>query len=213
MFALSVPVAEKILRALFVYVFLVIALRLAGKRELAQLSTFDFVVLLSVANAVQNGIIGNDDSITGAWIGAMTLFVANFALAFTIVRSRSLRRAAEGEPAKLMEGGVVNDDELRKVRITHAELESAVGANGEHLADVDAVELFPNGRISITPRDPDRLERIENQLHEIRALPKPDDHVPPRAVAGVGRAAAVTSTCPRRSPRTGSCTAPTASRP
>ena len=66
MFALPVPVAEKILRALFVYLFLVIALRLAGKRELAQLSTFDFVVLLSVANAVQNGIIGNDDSITGA---------------------------------------------------------------------------------------------------------------------------------------------------
>ena len=154
---------------LFVYLFLVIALRLAGKRELAQLSTFDFVVLLSVANAVQNGIIGNDDSITGAWIGAMTLFVANFALAFTIVRSRSLRRAAEGEPAKLMEGGVVNDDELRKVRITHAELESAVGANGEHLSDVEAVELFPNGRISITPRDPDRLERIENELHEIRS--------------------------------------------
>ena len=89
MFALPVPVAEKILRALFVYLFLVIALRLAGKRELAQLSTFDFVVLLSVANAVQNGIIGNDDSITGAWIGAMTLFVANFALAFAIVRSRS----------------------------------------------------------------------------------------------------------------------------
>ena len=170
MFALPVPVAEKILRALFVYLFLVIALRLAGKRELAQLSTFDFVVLLSVANAVQNGIIGNDDSITGAWIGAMTLFVANFALAFTIVRSRSLRRAAEGEPAKLMEGGVVNDDELRKVRITHAELESAVGANGEHLSDVEAVELFPNGRISITPRDPDRLERIENELHEIRRL-------------------------------------------
>ena len=170
MFALPVPVAEKILRALFVYLFLVIALRLAGKRELAQLSTFDFVVLLSVANAVQNGTIVNDDSITGAWIGAMTLFVANFALACTIVRSRRLRRAEEGDPAKLLEGGVVNDDELRKVRITHAELESAVGANGEHLSDVETVELFPNGRISITPRDPDRLERIENELHEIRAL-------------------------------------------
>ena len=62
MFALPVPVVEKVLRALFVYLFLVVALRLAGKRELAQLSTFDFVVLLSVANAVQNGIIGQDDS-------------------------------------------------------------------------------------------------------------------------------------------------------
>jgi uncharacterized membrane protein YcaP (DUF421 family) len=170
MFALPIPVSEKILRALFVYLFLVIALRLAGKRELAQLSTFDFVVLLSVANAVQNGIIGNDDSITGAWIGAMTLFVANFALAFTIVRSRSLRRAAEGEPAKLVESGVVNREVLRSIRVTHAELESAVGANGERLEDVDTVELFPNGRIVVTPKDAHQLERIENELRQIRAM-------------------------------------------
>jgi uncharacterized membrane protein YcaP (DUF421 family) len=170
MFALPVPVAEKILRALLVYGFLVIALRLAGKRELAQLSTFDFVVLLSVANAVQNGIIGSDDSITGAWIGAMTLFVANFALAFAIVRSRGLRKAAEGVPDKLVEGGVVNHDVLRHVRVTHAELESAVGANGERLGDVDSVELFPNGRILVTPKDTEQLTRIERELREIRAL-------------------------------------------
>ena len=174
MFALPVPVVEKVLRALFVYLFLVVALRLAGKRELAQLSTFDFVVLLSVANAVQNGIIGEDDSITGAWIGAMTLFVANFALAFTIVRSRALRRTAEGQPAKLVEHGVVNDDELRRVRITHAELESAVGANGQHISEVDAVELFPNGRIAITPKEPDaatmRFDEVERQLREIKAM-------------------------------------------
>lgn len=170
MFALPVPVVEKILRALFVYGFLVIALRLAGKRELAELSTFDFVVLLSVANAVQNGIIGEDDSITGAWIGAMTLFLANFALAFTIVRSRRLRAAAEGQPAKLVEAGEVKDDELRRVRVTHAELESAVGENGERLGDVETVELFPNGRIVVTPKDPDQLDRIERELGEIRAM-------------------------------------------
>jgi len=170
MFALPVPVIEKILRALFVYGFLVIALRLAGKRELAQLSTFDFVVLLSVANAVQNGIIGEDDSVTGAWIGAMTLFLANFALAFTIVRSRRLRAAAEGQPAKLVEAGEVKDDELRRVRVTHAELESAVGENGERLVDVETVELFPNGRIVVTPKDPDQLDRIERELGEIRAM-------------------------------------------
>jgi uncharacterized membrane protein YcaP (DUF421 family) len=174
MFALPVPVIEKILRALFVYGFLVIALRLAGKRELAQLSTFDFVVLLSVANAVQNGIIGADDSVTGAWIGAMTLFLANFALAFTIVRSRGLRAVAEGKPATLVKAGVRDDAELRRVRITAEELESAIGDQGERMADVDTVELFPNGRIAITPREPDtatkRFDTIEGELRAIRAL-------------------------------------------
>ena len=106
MFALPVPVVEKVLRALFVYRFLVIALRLAGKRELAQLSTFDFVVLLSVANAVQNGIIGEDDSITGAWIGAMTLFLANFALrVHDRAQSPSAERPPRVQPAKLGRGG------------------------------------------------------------------------------------------------------------
>lgn len=174
MFALPIPVAEKILRALFVYGFLVIALRLAGKRELAQLSTFDFVVLLSVANAVQNGIIGADDSVTGAWIGALTLFAANFALAFAIVRSRRLQRVAEGTPATLVARGVRNEAELRKVRITPEELESAIGDQGERMVDVDTVELFPNGRIAITPKEPDtatkRFDTIEGELRAIRAL-------------------------------------------
>jgi uncharacterized membrane protein YcaP (DUF421 family) len=174
MFSLPVPVVEKVLRALFVYLFLVVALRLAGKRELAQLSTFDFVVLLSVANAVQNGIIGQDDSVTGAWIGAMTLFLANFALAFTIVRSKRLRSAAEGAPAVLVANGVPDDAELRRVRITHAELVSAVGANGNEMQDVETVELFPNGRIAITPKQPDtatkRFDTIDSELRQIRAL-------------------------------------------
>lgn len=174
MFALPVPVAEKILRALFVYLFLVVALRLAGKRELAQLSTFDFVVLLSVANAVQNGIIGNDDSITGAWIGAMTLFVANFALAFAIVRSKWLRSRAEGQPTTLMKDGDYCEDNLKSTRVTDLEVDSAIRANALRKRDVDQVDLYPNGRIAITTRQPDtateHFERVERELREIRAL-------------------------------------------
>ncbi|HMK11537.1 MAG TPA: YetF domain-containing protein [Acidimicrobiales bacterium] len=174
MFALPVPVAEKILRALFIYAFLVIALRVAGKRELAQLSTFDFVVVLSVANAVQNGIIGNDDSVTGAWIGAMTLFVANFVLAFVIVRSRRLGEVAEGSPTPLREHGKYLPHQLRRMRITQGEVESAIRANGFRVRDVDKVEIYPNGRVAMTPKEPDtatmRFDKIEDQLKQIRAL-------------------------------------------
>ena len=78
MFVLALPVAEKILRPIVVYFFLVIGLRLAGKRELAQLNPFDLVVLLTLSNTVQNAIIGDDNSVTGGIIGAATLLLVNY---------------------------------------------------------------------------------------------------------------------------------------
>ena len=77
MFQLSLPVAEKILRPILIYLFLVIGLRIAGKRELAQLNPFDLVVLLTISNTVQNAIIGNDNSVSGGIIGAITLLLIN----------------------------------------------------------------------------------------------------------------------------------------
>src|SRR3982074_1747348 len=78
MFALGLPVAEKVLRPVVVCAFLIVALRLAGKRELAQLNPFDLVVLLTLSNTVQNAIIGNDNSVTGGVIGASTLLFVNY---------------------------------------------------------------------------------------------------------------------------------------
>src|SRR5438034_4112690 len=78
MFSLSLPVAEKMLRPVIVYVFLIVGLRLAGKRELAQLNPFDLVVLLTLSNTVQNAIIGEDNSVTGGLIGAATLLGLNY---------------------------------------------------------------------------------------------------------------------------------------
>src|SRR5258708_3994295 len=80
MFYLALPVAEKILRPILVYVFLIVGLRLAGKRELAQLNPFDLVVLLTLSNTVQNAIIGDDNTITGGVIGAATLLMINYAV-------------------------------------------------------------------------------------------------------------------------------------
>src|ERR1043166_6906328 len=80
MFSLHLPILEKVFRPLCVYVFLVIGLRLAGKRELAQLNAFDLIVLLTLSNTVQNAIIGDDNSVSGGVIGATTLLIVNYAV-------------------------------------------------------------------------------------------------------------------------------------
>src|SRR5262249_59602983 len=92
MFSLGLPVAEKIARPLVVYVFLVIGLRLAGKRELAQLNPLDLVVLLTLSNTVQNAIIGEDNSVTGGLIGAATLLIVNHALLPYLSRHAAIHR-------------------------------------------------------------------------------------------------------------------------
>src|SRR5476651_253499 len=98
MFVLTLPLAEKIIRPVVVYVFLIVGLRLAGKRELAQLNPFDLVVLLTLSNTVQNAIIGEDNSITGGLIGATTLLFVNYVLVRFISRHESVERFIEGEP-------------------------------------------------------------------------------------------------------------------
>src|ERR1035438_2177411 len=98
MFAVGVPIAEKILRPALVYVFLVVALRVFGKRELAQLNPFDLVVLLSLSNTVQNAIIGNDNSLSGGLIGALALLALNYLVVRFLFRHRRLDEILEGAP-------------------------------------------------------------------------------------------------------------------
>src|SRR5881409_3413989 len=105
MFHLGVPVAEKVLRPVVVYAFLVVGLRLAGKRELAQLNPFDLVVLLSLSNTVQNAIIGVDDSITGGLIGAATLLLVNYLVVRFLFRHKRLDQVIEGKPTVLIKHG------------------------------------------------------------------------------------------------------------
>src|SRR5512138_4004367 len=92
MFVLGLPLAEKILRPIVVYAFLVVSLRLAGKRELAQLNPFDLVVLLTLSNTVQNAIIGNDNSVTGGIVGASTLLIVNYIVARFLFKHEKLDR-------------------------------------------------------------------------------------------------------------------------
>ena len=122
MFALGLPIAEKILRPILVYAFLIVGLRLAGKRELAQLNPFDLVVLLTLSNTVQNAIIGEDNSVTGGVIGASTLLLVNYVLVRFVSRHETLERLVEGDPDVLIENGEITHDCLQKEAITVFEL-------------------------------------------------------------------------------------------
>src|SRR5580704_5562103 len=112
MFVLGLPVAEKIIRPVLVYLFLVVGLRLAGKRELAQLNTFDLVVLLTLSNTVQNAIIGDDNSVTGGVIGAATLLLVNYCVIRLLFGHERIDRLIEGDADVLVDGGLVQKDRL-----------------------------------------------------------------------------------------------------
>src|SRR6266849_5830693 len=96
MFVLGLPILEKILRPIIVYVFLIVGLRLSGKRELAQLNPFDLVVLLTLSNTVQNAIIGDDTSVTGGIISATSLLAVNYLVVRFLYDHRKLDQLVEG---------------------------------------------------------------------------------------------------------------------
>jgi uncharacterized membrane protein YcaP (DUF421 family) len=167
MFSLPVPVAEKILRAVIIYAFLVIALRVGGKRELAQLSSLDFILLMAVANAVQNGIIGTDNSVTGAVIGGVTLFMINGALMVAVYTSVRLRKTVFGNPTTLYENGHTDRNGMVRALMSDKDLEVAVQRQGfNDLNEVGEVVLEPNGTVVATRRDPDELDRRIQHLHD-----------------------------------------------
>jgi uncharacterized membrane protein YcaP (DUF421 family) len=174
-FDLDVSVLEKLIRPVLIYAFLAIALRLAGKRELAQLNSLDFVVLLAVANAVQNGIIGDDVSVTGAVLGASALFLLNGALAVVLFRSPRLRVLAEGTPRVLIRMGVIDQEALRKERLTVDQLMAAIATQGAGgIDDVEEAVLEPNGtivaRMKEMDRDAMRFMDLTRQIDELKAM-------------------------------------------
>jgi uncharacterized membrane protein YcaP (DUF421 family) len=179
MFFLGLPVAEKILRTLFVYFFLIIGLRLAGKRELAQLNPFDLVVLLTLSNTVQNAIIGNDNSVTGGIIGAATLLLTNYLVVRFLYRHEKLDRLVEGEACPLIEKGKVLDNQLTREVLTLEELKSAAHKQGfGGLHEIETATLEPSGTISFTAKKPapdetrhqELLARIDHLAREVAAL-------------------------------------------
>jgi len=179
MFHMPLPLVEKILRPVIVYLVLVLLLRIFGKRELAQLNPFDLVVLLSLSNTVQNAIIGEDNSVTGGVIGAISLLSINWIVVRVLFRSPRLNRALEGKAAVLIRDGHVDRKALEKEALTREELIEVVHKQGfEHIHDVHRCELEPNGTFFIEGRDPsvadkrheELLARIDALVQQVNAL-------------------------------------------
>src|SRR6266404_9212672 len=179
MFVMGLPFLEKILRPVFVYAFLVVSLRLFGKRELVQLNPFDLVVLLTLSNTVQNAIIGEDNTVTGGIIGATSLLIVNYLVVRFLYRHRSLDQFVEGRSDILIEDGKVKTQHLRKELITMAQLEAAARKQGfDSLSEVQQCVLEPGGTISFIGKKPDTdelrhqamLKRMDELVAEIAKL-------------------------------------------
>ena len=171
----GVPLLEKIVRPLIVYVALLVLFRLFGKRELAQLNPFDLIVLLTISNTVQNAIIGNDNSVSGGLIGAVTLLGANWVVVRFMYRHEKIDRLIEGDETVLVEDGVVLRDRLDQELITAAELEAAAHRQGfESLADVQRAILEPGGTLAFFGKkpSPDTVRQTEllAELQEIKRM-------------------------------------------
>ena len=155
MFVVGAPLLEKIIRSLIVYFFLVVGLRLAGKREMAQLNPFDFVVLLTLSNAVQNAIIGNDNSVTGGIISAIVLLATNYLVARFLFSHAKIEEAFEGTSDVLIDHGRIQYRNLKKELITLADLEIAAHKQGfNYLQDIDHCTLEPGGVITFVAKKP-----------------------------------------------------------
>ena len=154
-FALGAPVVEKLLRPVLVYVFMVVVLRIFGKRELAQLNPFDLVVLLSLSNTVQNAIIGNDNSLTGGFIGAFSLLATNYLVVRFLFRHRRLDQILEGKPTVLIEKGHLVPGALAKELLSRAELTTVLHRQGfDSLDEVERCVLEPGGTFYIQRKLP-----------------------------------------------------------
>jgi uncharacterized membrane protein YcaP (DUF421 family) len=185
MFVMGLPLLEKILRPILVYAFLVISLRLSGKRELVQLNPFDLVVLLTLSNTVQNAIIGEDNSVLGGVIGATSLLVTNYLVVRFLYDHRKLDQIVEGKADVLIENGKVLTHHVKKELITIAQLEAAARKQGfETLAEVQQCILEPGGTLSFLGKKPGtedvrhqdlvaRLERLSQEIALLRGTQPP----------------------------------------
>jgi uncharacterized membrane protein YcaP (DUF421 family) len=169
LFDLTTPWYEILLRTFIVYMAVLVLLRLAGKRELGQMTPFDLVVILVIANAVQNAMTGGDNSLIGGLIAATTLTVVNIAVGRWGSRVPGFRRLVASEPTLLLRDGKPLQAALDRERIDVEELEMAARQHGiADLKDVTAAVLEEDGSISIIPREGTKIRRTARRFRQFR---------------------------------------------
>ena len=150
MWHLSAPWWEFCIRGAAVYVFLLIVLRITGKRQVGQLAPFDLILLLVLSNAVQNAMIGPDTSIPAGFITAATLIALNYGVGVLTYHSKFFEGIIEGRPIRLVHDGHIDERNLHKVRMTVHELNAALRAEGHGcVEDVQLAILENTGKISV----------------------------------------------------------------
>ena len=153
MFDMAIPWWELIVRGVVVYGFLLLLLRISGKRQVGQLAPFDLVLLLVLSNAVQNSMNGGDNSLIGGLISAGTLVAINFLVSFATYKSKKLEAIVEGHPQVLIHNGKVFDHVVAAAQLTHHELNAALRQGGCTCPEeVHLAILENNGSISVIPR-------------------------------------------------------------
>lgn len=146
----EVPLLEKVLRAAVVYFFILVALRLFGKRQVGQMSQTDLIVLLVISNILQNAMIGADNSVLGGFAGAATILILNYGVSWFTVRSQKFERWVEGTPTPVIFNGAVIEKNLRAEMMSHEELLAALRREGVfHLHEVKLAVIEENGNLSV----------------------------------------------------------------
>ena len=164
----QVSVVDLVLRAVLVYGFLLLSLRVAGRRELAQMTSFDLVLLLVISNAVQNSLNGGDNSLVGGLVSAVALLAVNWGVGFATWRWRGVERLVQGKPVRIVTGGRVHVGALRREILTLEELRSALRKQGiMRITDCKQVVLEPDGTLTAVRTD------VEPRSIQELAHPKP----------------------------------------
>jgi len=185
MFVTGISYGEKTVRTVVVYVAIVILLRLAGKRELAQLNTLDLAVVMLLSNVVQNAVIGNDDSLVGGIYGATVLIAVNALFvrvqAYLSWRVPRLERVLEGSPSVLIRDGKLQIETMRRLALRPADVIASSRKQGaEHVRDVREMVIAPGGGMLIELKESEEgadrgdveniradLARIQQRLDEL----------------------------------------------
>jgi uncharacterized membrane protein YcaP (DUF421 family) len=174
LFTMGIPIAEKVLRTVAVYGGIAVLIRVGGKRDLAQLNSFDLVVILLLSNVVQNAIIGNDDSLVGGLLGATVLMAVNAGLVRTLGQNKHTIAIFEGTPSVLARDGRFDNSVLRKEGLRRADLETSLRVQGaSDVRQTDEVVLEPGGSVVVKLKPEHRpatkadVEHIQGAIHRL----------------------------------------------
>jgi uncharacterized membrane protein YcaP (DUF421 family) len=176
MFSEQVPILEKVLRTVLIYLLIAVLLRLTGKRGLAGMNTLDIVVIVLLSNVVQNAVIGNDNSVTGGTIGAVTLVAVNALINRAAAANSTMSRVLDGSETTVISDGKVLEPAVRRLGLRRSEIDRAVHVqNGDELEQVQTGLLSPDGQLVLQLKPSEQgatkadVERLAAQLADIRA--------------------------------------------